>query len=54
MACASSPIVQQHVRGALEARMVCNLADNRNQTGFNAFVERMGVVVNLLEESAAG
>ncbi|AOF87331.1 hypothetical protein BSY239_685 [Hydrogenophaga sp. RAC07] len=54
MACGSSPIVQEHVRGALEARMVSNLADNRNQPAFNAFDERMGAVVELLEESAAG
>lgn len=54
MAIASSPAIQEHVRGALEARMVYNLADNRNQPAFNAFDERMGVVVDLLEESAPG
>lgn len=53
LAIASNPAVQESVKGVLEARMVCNLADNRNQPAFEAFDQRASVVVGLLEEAAA-
>lgn len=52
MAIASNPAIQESVRGMLEARMVCNLADNRNQPAFEAFDQRVSVMVDLLEEAA--